>query len=278
MSGSKKSGHANIPKALLETPFLRLKACRDGPMLFIAGDEYVGRSLDLYGEFSAGEAKIFSQVLRSGMVAVDAGANIGCHTVAMARAVAPKGAVFALEAQRILHQVLCANVTLCGLTNVVTHHAALGERAGSIRIPAIDYTKTGNFGGLTLGDHARGEKVPVMTIDSLALPACHFIKIDVEGMERDVLEGASETIAAFQPVLYVENDRRDKSHDLIAWLLDRNYRLYWHLPRLYNPENFFGNPDNVFGRIISRNIFCLPENSPVSVTNFQEILSPDESY
>jgi FkbM family methyltransferase len=49
--------------------------------------------------------------------------------------------------------------------------------------------------------------VPVLTIDSLHLPKCDFLKIDVEGMEQDVLEGAVQSIALHSPVL-VENDRR----------------------------------------------------------------------
>jgi len=50
----------------------------------------------------------------------------------------------------------------------------------------------------------------VLTIDGLNLPKCHFIKIDVEGMEQEVLEGAVRTIAALSPILYVENRSQRK--------------------------------------------------------------------
>ncbi len=278
MARRKQPPTPEIPAALLENEHLRLKQCRHGAMLYVAGDQYVGRSLDLYGEFSEGEATVFGQILKPGMVAVDAGANIGCHTVSMARHVAPKGAVFAFEAQRIVHQMLCANVALNGLLNVVTHHAALGGQAGEIIVPQIDYAKGGNYGGLALGEFKRGETVTMETIDGLDLPACHLIKIDVEGMELEVLKGSVETITRYQPLLYVENDRRDRSPALIEWLLSQDYRLFWHLPRLFNPDNFFGNGDNVFDRLISRNMFCLPKDSTIGVANYQEITSADEVF
>ena len=74
---------------LLSERHMRLKQCRHGPMLYSTKDIYIGRSLDLYGEFSEGEVHFFGQVLQPGMVAIDVGANIGCHTVFMAKRSVP---------------------------------------------------------------------------------------------------------------------------------------------------------------------------------------------
>lgn len=256
---------------LLETGALRLKRCRHGTFLYNINDIYIGRSLDLYGELSESETAIFAQVLKPGMTAIDAGANIGCHTVFMAQAVGEAGAVLAFEPQRQVFQMLCANVALNGLGNVHTWQAALGPEAGSIVVPSVRYDRQGNFGGVALGSHARGEKVPVMTLDALPLRSCHFIKIDVEGMEREVLAGGGKMIGRFRPLLYVENDRKEKSQALIEALFALDYRLFWHFPPLFNPGNFFGNPENVFGRIVSRNMLCLPKERPVQAINLPEI-------
>ena len=177
-----------------------------------------------------------------------------------------------------MHQILCANVALNGLENVRARHAALGAEPGQSIVPGIDYEKGGNSGGLELGKYEQGERVAVETIDALNLKACHFIKIDVEGMENEVLDGAADTLARHQPVRYVENARRERAAELIERLMRAEYRLFWHLPPLFNPDNHFGNPENVFGGLLSRNMFCLPKGSPLNVTNFTEITSPDETF
>jgi hypothetical protein len=78
-------------------------------------------------------------------------------------------------------------------------------------------------------------------------------------MEQQVLEGGSSTIHGLRPTLYVENDRKEKSHDLIELLLAMDYSLWWHITRLYNPGNFAGNANNVFGGTVSVNMLCVPK-------------------
>ena len=97
---------------------MRIKRCIHGLMLYNASDTFIGRSLDLYGEYSIGEFTFLEQVLHPGMVAIDVGANIGCLSVFMAQRVAPGGSVIAIEPQRFLFQMLCANAAINGLTNI----------------------------------------------------------------------------------------------------------------------------------------------------------------
>src|SRR5262245_16203407 len=183
-------------------------------MLFFANDIYLGRSLDLYGEFSEGEIRLFDQIVRPGMTIVDAGANIGSHTIYFAKKTGATGRVFAIEPQRILYHLLCGNIALNLHHNVTAIHFGLGSTATRLPVPQIDYARGGNFGGLPLGKW-NGEEVPVVPLDSYRLGSCHLIKIDVEGMEREVLEGARATLAQHRPFLYVENDRAEKSRELI---------------------------------------------------------------
>jgi FkbM family methyltransferase len=245
-------------------------------MVFQTNDTYVGRSFDLYGEFSEGEVVLFQHLIRPGQVILDIGSNIGAHTVPLAQLTGPGGRVLAFEPQRIPFYTLCANVVLNNLANVVCHQAAVGEAVGSLSVPELDYWAENNFGGLELArdySQCRTYTVPVLTIDDLRLHACHFLKIDVEGMEKTVLAGATETIRRFRPILYVEDDRWDRSAQLRAFLASLDYAMYVHQPPLYNPQNFFGNPQNIFGRIISLNLFCHPQElpSPVNPADFQMV-------
>ncbi len=242
--------------------FNRLQQSRYGRMLFNANDTYVGRSIDAYGEFSEGEVQLFRQILRPGDVVVDAGANIGAHTLFFASAVSPGGAVFAFEPQRLLFQTLCANMALNSVTNAFCFHAALGSQAGRLFVPPLDYTQRNNFGGLSLGEFRKGEPVPILTLDGMTLPRCRLLKIDVEGMEQEVLAGSTFLIRQFQPVLYVENDRPEKSAALIRQIDGLGYKMFWHKPLLFNPDNFRNNPENVFGNVASMNMLCVPKSVP----------------
>ncbi|WP_124329555.1 FkbM family methyltransferase [Desulfonema ishimotonii] len=256
-----------------------IRQCCHGIMMYLRKDMYVGRSLELYGEFSEGETDIFRQLIHPGDVIIEAGANIGAHTVFLAKTVGPKGFVIAYEPQRFIHQILCANIALNEMPNVHARQAAVGSAEGRISVPALDYGQTYNFGGVSLGQSpSSGESVPVETIDSLKLPRLRLIKADVEGMESEVIRGGRNTIEKLRPVLYVENDRKEKSEALIALIQELNYRLWWHLPPLFNPNNFAGCRENVFGKIVSVNLLCIPRESPANITGLKEVKSPGDHW
>jgi FkbM family methyltransferase len=224
--------------SLLTGGFNELALCRSGLFLYNRNDAYVGTSLRKYGEFSAGEAAMFRQMVKPGMTVLEIGANIGAHTVDLSRLAWPGGVVHAFEPQRLMFQVLCANVALNSCRNVVTHQAAVGATGGTVLVPSLDPEARNNFGGLSLPGAQQGETVPVVTVDGLGLPACHVIKLDVEGMETEALRGAAATIERFRPIMYVENDREARSAELIGLLQSYRYRLYWHLPRFTAPTIF----------------------------------------
>ncbi len=251
--------------------FNSLVDSRHGKMLVNRFDMYIGRSLIELGEFSEGEVDLFRQVIRPGNIVVEAGANIGSHTLPLARMVGEAGHVVAIEPQRIVFQTLCANMALNSLTNVTTIWSAVGQQTGHIFVPAIDYRRTNNFGGLGLEGRTQGERVPVITVDSLNLRQLHMLKADVEGMERAVLEGGQQTIARCKPLLYVENDRQEKSADLIALIRSMGYVIYQHSPPLYSPANFRNEQTNPFGNIVSLNLFAIHESFPANIEGLPKI-------
>ena len=88
---------------------------------------------------------MFRQYVRPGWTVLEIGANMGAHTPSLAKMVGASGAVHAFEPQRILFQILCANVAINALTNVYTYHAAVGREAGTIVVPKLDYTAERNY-------------------------------------------------------------------------------------------------------------------------------------
>jgi FkbM family methyltransferase len=246
---------------------------RHGPMLALAGDRYITGSLELYGEFSQGEWELFAQAVSPGMTVVEVGANIGSHSVALARACFP-GPLYLFEPQQRVFQILCANLALNGIGNAIAYPEACSDQAGMVIIPPLDYGATGNFGGVSVqadADGVQGMRVRAIPLDSLDLAACDVLKIDVEGFEAQVVRGAAETIRKFRPLLYVENDRAAHQQELISLIAGMDYRLYWHTPPLFRPDNFNGHAENVFPGVVSVNMLCIPAERNTVVQGLIEI-------
>src|SRR5579871_2985737 len=121
---------------------------RYGRMWALAGDRYITRCLEAYGEYCEAEADLFRQLVRPGMTVVEAGANIGTHTLMLARACAP-GRLIAFEPQQRVFQLLCANLAANGLGNVTALPEAMGAAEGLAQLPALDYAGANNFGAVS---------------------------------------------------------------------------------------------------------------------------------
>jgi FkbM family methyltransferase len=249
---------------------------RYGRMWALAADRYITGCLSAYGEYCEAEADVFRQLVRPGMTVVEAGANIGTHTLMLARACAP-GRVIAFEPQQRVFQLLCANLAINRVGNVTALCDAVGAAAGTARLPPLDYAAANNFGGIALaagadaGDWAEGRAVRVTPLDALELPRCDLLKIDVEGWEADVLRGAAATIARCRPTIYLENDRAAQQPVLIAMLAELGYEQYWHIAPLFSAKNFKGASADMTGGACSLNMLCTPKESPVAVTGFERI-------
>jgi FkbM family methyltransferase len=173
-----------------------------------------------------------------GVVAIDCGANIGVHTLEWARLMTGWGSVIAIEAQERIFYALAGNIALNNCFNAHAIHAAVAAADGTMHIPVPNYLVPGSFGSLELKqtdsnefigqaiDYSQGALVAIRTlaIDSLGLTRLDLIKIDVEGMELEVLAGAGQTIARCRPIIIAE--RLKTNHDvLVATLAAHGYRI-----------------------------------------------------
>lgn len=236
-------------------------------MFVLTTDRYVGRSLELLGEFSEGEVELFRDLLKPGDTVVEAGSHIGAHTIPLARLVGPAGLVIAFEPQRALHRVLRANVAVNSLGGIVDIRlAAVDEMERTLHAPVFDYSASDNFGGfpatLVTFTESRNkaighETVPALTIDGLRLPSCSLLKADVEGMELSVIGGALATIERHRPILYLEA-HPGKARALFVSLDAMGYRLWRHLPPLYSAQNLCGATVDPWPGVSSANVLAMP--------------------
>ena len=162
-------------------------------------------------------------------VVVDAGANIGNHTLYFAKNVGAK-MVYAFEPVISVFVKLDRNVRLNQCANVVLHNAALGNHAGYV---LCKNTVIGNSGAQQVAYSDSGG-MNVVSLDELRLEhAIDFMKIDVEGFEIEVLFGAASTIAKDHPAIFVEVWPKNQ-RQVIELLHGYGYRL----ERSFGEDNF----------------------------------------
>lgn len=247
-------------------------ACRHGTFTFFENDMYVGKSLEKYGEFSEDEVSVFRMVLRPDDLAIEVGSNIGALTVPLSRHCQQ---VMAFEPFPENYGLLIENLIQNNVENVYPYCCAISSVNGKTSVPEITALGHTNFGAIEIGNGTR--EVSMRSLDSIILDELKlerkikFIKIDAEGNELDILKGSARLIARDRPILYVENDRQEKSAELVGFLLDLNYRLFWHRPPLFNRENFKKNNINVFGNTISLNMVCVSDESGIEVDRLEEV-------
>ncbi|MBT5263535.1 MAG: FkbM family methyltransferase [Rhodospirillaceae bacterium] len=267
---------AAMPELLEDSEFLTLVRARRGTFVVSRKDRYIGRSVIEYGEHLENILVLLEQLLRPGDVVVDVGANVGTLAIPFAQMVGPDGRVVAFEAQPFVFQMLCTNFVLNQLTNVDAYPEAVSNESGSFALAHGDYSGAEvNLGAIEVTKYsvnANGSRVATVRLDDVVgYDRVRLIKIDVEGMEGKVLDGARDLIARTRAMLYVEDDRIDNSPALIELIWELGYRAYWHYPLLHNPKNFFGNPHNFTKRQRSFNLLCVPEESAMHVVDLEEV-------
>jgi hypothetical protein len=146
-------------------------------------------------------------------IILDIGSHIGSHTLMYAKYI-DNCFIHAFEPQKEIFGILEKNICINNISNKVKiYNNAVGHKICNCNMSSqlydgyncnIEYNtnKLLNYGGLQLGLH--GEPVTMITIDSLQLPNCHYIKMDVEGAESLTLMGAIETIKKYKPIIFFE--------------------------------------------------------------------------
>ncbi len=211
------------------------------------GYEYgVGLSLTRNSYFEPEEIALALRMLNlrrehfgDGVVALDCGANIGVHTIEWAREMHGWGKVHAFEAQEPIYYALCGNIALNNCLNASAKHLALGGESGTILIPKLDYTQPGSFGSLELRLRESTEylgqvvnyapeasqAIPLVTLDSFDYDRVDFLKIDVEGMEMEVVRGAKEIFERHRPIVLLEYIKSN-SEEMIQYFQNMDYNTF----------------------------------------------------
>ena len=173
--------------------------------------------------------ELLRRVLDAGMTFVDVGAQIGYFSIVAAALVGERGMVYSFEPDPDCFSRLVANS--CAYPRVTAHNSAVGDRTGEIAFYRSPNQSESGWGAIFNEDGERARlSVRVCTLDSWAsaegIEQIDVLKMDVEGAEYRVLEGAQAVIARTRPVMWVEANevclsRDSKSVSSILQLLTR---------------------------------------------------------
>lgn len=163
------------------------------------------------------------QHLEKGMIACDVGANTGFYSLLMSKAVGVEGTVYAFEPGPENLRMLTRHLELNAVHNVVTSPEAIADFVGE----ASFANDRGSYQGRL--ESGGCIKVPVVTLDHLLnigrIPPPDLLKIDVEGAEFGVLQGARAMIKRFRPVLFLATHGAEVHQSCCDFLKACGYRL-----------------------------------------------------
>jgi FkbM family methyltransferase len=245
-----------------------------------------------FAQFGEIELRMVKHLCRPDQDSIDVGANVGTYLHVMKR---HSRRVYAFEPVPWLAQLLAKKFG----RKIVVENVALSRETSTalLHIPVIDGTPT--TGLSTLSDDLAAKEVPYCDIpvetrplDEIYAGDVGFIKIDVEGHEHSVLQGAQRTIARCQPRVLVEAEERHAPgsvRHVHAFFRRLGYRGYFVFQRHLTPIESFdpermqrsediadytlGTPRTRFERYINNFLFLPPEEPGTTLARLEAALT-----
>ena len=206
--------------------------------------DVIGTSLKITGVWESWLIVVYGKVIQKEWTVIDAGANIGCHTIPFARLCKK---VYAFEPQREVYNNLCYNIFLNGLDNIIIPiRKGLGDKVEKKQLWSIHHEDfnngTWNWGGRGIeqencshdfnpDEYREHDQIDVVPLDSYNFDRCDLIKMDIQGYELFALKGAKNTIEKFKPIILLENGIHDNSEleqniEVKKYLISLGYEFY----------------------------------------------------
>ena len=186
------------------------------------------------------ELNVVTNLLRPGMVFFDLGANQGLYSISAGHKVRKEGRVYAFEPVPSEYRKLQANIRLNLATNIIAEHLAIGRYDDTTQMYACEPSKA-MYSSLVRPAVSSEVKVQCISVRSISLDTYTFqnridqidiLKMDVEGAERDVLEGGRQVFTQQRPIVLCEfSDRRTepwgyRAREIADILMKYGYRWF----------------------------------------------------
>lgn len=201
-----------FPEPIPESDVISIKEIDGKKIYYLRFDIGIGHFIKNGNWWEEFMKPYFKKYYKPNTNVIDVGANIGMHSLTMAEMVSPNCKVFSFEP--VYWDIIVMNADVNHLQDkICVFNKGLGKKNEVIEIKTFDRKMKKPYGRVSLKgevglkedkDLKVKKEIGVITLDSLKLDHISEIKIDVEGMELDVLEGAKETITKNKPVIFIE--------------------------------------------------------------------------
>lgn len=191
--------------------------------------------------------EVLYNLVRNGTTVIDVGTNIG-ETLLNFSKLNTKGLNLGFEPVPFLYERARRNIQINKFKNIVLENLALSDSFGNL---SFNLDNTNNSGGIFLTETAGenpGKTVKAVTLDHYVkqnnVKNISLIKIDVEGFEMNVLQGAKETLEEFHPALFVEINnsflqrQNTSAKELFDYLQTLNYKIFYAENRMPLSQNY----------------------------------------
>lgn len=215
-------------------------------MKTISHDTGISSELLIYGNHEPLTTGIILEELSEGMICIDIGSNIGYYALLESTKIGKNGTVWAIEPSPENFSTLVYNTKLQDNQNIHAFNFAIGDKNSEIEFlisKKSNWSKVKNKNDLVeSGDKII--KVPVKTLNSFVkdneLEKIDLIRMDVEGYENNIIDGATEILLKFKPKIMIEVHKmimgKKGTREILEKLSKTNYENKFFIPRIFDSQ------------------------------------------
>jgi len=233
--------YKNLKLSLLNTNTKKIIKVNGYNMFVVPNDKGISLELLLFRTHEPLTTKMTSSLLKNGMICVDIGSNIGYYALLENKIVGKDGRVFAIEPSPINLSYLNKNLKLQNSSNVKTYNIAIGNTDGMTKLEIKG--KSNHCKVVTEDQIISNEQdvinVPVKKLDTFVqeqnISKVDFIRMDVEGFELHIVEGMTNVLRKFRPIVQIEVHKKflgkDNTKKLLKRFKDEGYDVKYYISK-----------------------------------------------
>jgi FkbM family methyltransferase len=174
----------------------------------------------------------FEPYIKENTTILDCGSYIGSHSILMKK-LNRNNDIFIFEMMPEHYKIIQDNIKLNNFDNILTFNFALGDKIDRIKLPNVNYNEDNtNYGATSINNNSSNVDINLIPLDFIMpfiIKPVSFMKIDVEGNEVSLLNGAKELITKYKPIICIEiwNLKYDEfiNSDIWKYLQSINYKI-----------------------------------------------------